>query len=311
LVKAGRNIIAIRNANTAFQGGLKGDAKNGMFIELAETANSPKISLEGEWNYKYTHELPTFNVEHPLNKHICSILYNSSIQPFVGMPIRGVIWYQGESNSDRAYQYRELMMAMMSSWRNAWKDQDIFFIQTQLANFQPRYDSPRENAWAELRESQFFSAKADKKCGMAVTIDIGDPATIHPANKQDVGKRLALQALHLVYGTDIPFEGPVYKSMKIENGKIRISFDSVFGGLVARGDSLKGFAIAGADKKFVWAEAKIAGNDVIVWSDKIQNPISVRYGWDINPNLNLYNSEGLPACPFRTDSWDGITKDRK
>jgi len=178
-------------------------------------------------------------------------------------------------------------------------------------------DEPGDASWAELREAQTMALELPNT-GMAVTIDIGDPVDIHPHNKQDVGKRLALAALHDTYGFDIPYSGPMYNSMKIEGNKIRIKFDHVDGGLVAKNagthdhaSTLKGFAIAGKDKKFVWADANIVGDEVVVWSDKLLDPVAVRYAWAVNPVCNLYNGAGLPASPFRTDDWDGITKGKK
>jgi sialate O-acetylesterase len=170
---------------------------------------------------------------------------------------------------------------------------------------------PVDDAWAELREAQLMTLSLPKT-GMAVAIDIGEANDIHPKNKQDVGLRLALAAMKVAYGRNLVHSGPIYKSMKVEGNKIRLWFDNVGSGLVAKGDGvLKGFAIAGEDRKFVWAEAKIEGNTVVVWSEKVPKPVAVRYGWSCNPVCNLYNAEGLPASPFRTDDWPGITFGKK
>jgi sialate O-acetylesterase len=228
------------------------------------------------------------------------------IAPLVPYAIKGVIWYQGESNVGRAYQYRKLFPALINSWRRAW-GYEFPFLFVQLANFLERKPEPTESAWAELREAQLLTLKTVPKTGMAVAIDIGEANDIHPRNKQDVGKRLALAALAIAYGQKIVYSGPIYRSMRIEGNKIRIFFDHVGSGLVAKGEKLTGFAIAGEDRKFVWANAKIEGNTVVVWSEQVPKPVAVRYGWADNPDCNLYNKEGLPASPFRTDDWPGVT----
>jgi len=239
-----------------------------------------------------------------------SSLYNGMIQPLIPYAIRGAIWYQGEANAGRAYQYRKLFPAMIQDWRKAWGQGDFPFLFVQLANYQPRKPEPADSAWAELREAQTMTLSLPKT-GMAVIIDIGEGDNIHPKNKQDVGKRLALAALAIAYGRDIPYSGPMYDSMKIEGDKVRLTFRHVNGGLVAKGGVLKGFAIAGDDRKFVWADAKIDGDTVVVHSDKVAKPKAVRYAWADNPECNLYNKAGLPASPFRTDDWPGVTANAK
>ncbi len=236
-------------------------------------------------------------------------LYNGMIVPILPYGIRGAIWYQGESNAWRAYQYRTLFPAMIKNWRDAWGEGNFPFYFVQLANWQQVNPEPGDSDWAELREAQLMTLSVPNT-GMAVTVDIGEANDIHPKNKQDVGKRLALWALAKTYGKDIVYSGPIYKMMSIEGNKAILSFDNAGSGLMAKGDSLKGFAIAGADKKFVWADAKIEGNKVIVTSDKVPQPAAVRYAWAINPICNLYNKEGLPATPFRTDTWPAITDNR-
>lgn len=310
-VKAGKNVIASRVADTYDRGGFWGLSASEMYCQLADQSKQEalKISLAGKWKYLPTERLPKApaNPSHP---NLCSMLYNGMIHPLVPFGVRGVIWYQGESNAGRGYQYRELMPALIESWRQKWDDQSMVFIQTQLANFQPRAIDPVESAWAELRESQLLTALNDPKGGMAVTIDIGDADDIHPRNKQDVGKRLALIARKVAYKQDISYQGPVFKAFQIRGKEIRLKFSSVFEGLVARGGTLKGFAIAGEDKEFVWAKARIEGEEVIVSSDQIANPVAVRYGWSDNPECTLYNKAGLPATPFRTDNWKLSTLDK-
>ena len=215
----------------------------------------------------------------------------------------------GESNAGRAYQYRALFPAMIQNWRSSWGQGAFPFFFVQLANFRQVVENPEDSAWAELREAQLMALSLPNT-GMAVAIDIGEADDIHPKNKQDVGLRLALGAEATVYGMDQPHSGPIYRSMAVEGDKIRLRFDHANGGLKAKGDMLKGFAIAGQDSKFVWAEAKIDGNDVLVWSKDVQQPVAVRYAWADNPVCNLYNGADLPASPFRTDDWRGITAER-
>jgi sialate O-acetylesterase len=237
-------------------------------------------------------------------------LYNGMIFPIIPYGIRGTIWYQGESNAWRAYQYRTLFLAMIKNWRQAWGEGDFPFFYVQLANYKDVNSEPTESDWAELREAQLMALSVPNT-GMAVTIDIGENY-IHPKNKQDVGKRLALWALAKTYKKDVVYSGPLYHLMEVQGNKVILHFDHVGGGLVARGEEqLKGFTIAGTDRKFVWADAKIQGDTVVVSSDKVTEPVAVRYGWAINPVCNLYNKEGLPASPFRTDDWPGVTDKRR
>ena len=238
-------------------------------------------------------------------------LYNAMIAPLIPYGIQGAIWYQGESNAGRAYQYRKLFPDMIKNWRQDWGEGQFPFLFVQLANFMKTRPEPGDSAWAELREAQLMTLSLPNT-GMAVIIDIGEADDIHPKNKQDVGKRLALWALAKTYGKDIVYSGPIYKSMKVDDGKIILSFDHVGGGLIAKGDEqLKGFAIAGADRKFVWADAKIEGDTVVVSSENVSEPVAVRYAWADNPVCNLYNKEDLPASPFRTDDWPGVTAENK
>lgn len=239
--------------------------------------------------------------------HAPANLYNAMLTPVLPYGMRGAIWYQGESNAGRAYQYRTLFPTMIENWRADWHQGDFPFYFVQLANFMAEKPEPGESAWAELREAQSMTLKLPNT-GQAVIIDIGEAQDIHPKNKQDVGKRLALWALAKTYGKDVVYSGPTYKSMEKKGDRIVLRFDDVDGGLEAKdGEALKGFAIAGEDKKFVWADAKIVGDTVVVASPKVKAPAAVRYAWADNPVCNLYNKAGLPACPFRTDDWKGIT----
>ncbi|MCX7046599.1 MAG: sialate O-acetylesterase, partial [Candidatus Sumerlaeota bacterium] len=231
-------------------------------------------------------------------------LYNGMIAPLVPYAIRGAIWYQGESNASRYDQYAKLFPTMIRDWRAQWGEGDFPFLFVQLANFKDRKDEPSDSDWARLREAQ-SKTLALPKTGQAVIIDIGEAKNIHPKNKQDVGKRLQLAAMKVAYGkNDVVFSGPTFDKLKVEGGKAILSFKNVGGGLVNKADgAIKGFAIVGADKKFVWADAKIAGDTVVVSSDQVKEPVAVRYGWADNPEVSLYNKEGIPASPFRTDDW--------
>ena len=238
-------------------------------------------------------------------------LFNAMIAPLTPFAISGAVWYQGESNAGRAYQYRKLFPAMIEDWRRAWGQGPFPFYFVQLANFTDALPEPADSDWAELREAQTMTL-ALKNTGMAVIIDIGEAKDIHPKNKQDVGKRLALNALEKVYDKEAAFSGPMYKAMKVKGNAVEIKFYHADGGLVAKGGgALKGFAIAGSDKKFVWADAKIEGKKIVVSSGKVAQPLSVRYAWANNPECNLYNGAGLPASPFRTDDWQGVTYGKK
>lgn len=235
-------------------------------------------------------------------------LYDGMITPLEKYRIRGAIWYQGESNTYRAFQYRTLLPAMIRGWRKIWKEGDFPFLIVQLPNLgtSPEFG---DSIWAELREAQSMTQENVPDTGLAVTIDVGDPLNLHPPRKQEVGERLALWALGTTYKEKIVYSGPLYDSMKIEGNKIRITFTHVGSGLEARGQSgeLRGFTIAGADHKFHWGNAQIEGGEVVVSSPDVSAPIAVRYAWANSPDCNLYNNEGLPASPFRTDDWPGAS----
>lgn len=245
--------------------------------------------------------------------HRPSNIYNGVLKPTIGYGIRGAIWYQGESNASRAYQYRELFPLMIQSWRDEWGQGDFPFYWVQLADFRDEQPDPTDSDWAELREAQTMTMSKLANTGEAVIIDIGEGRDIHPRNKQDVAKRLARWALACDYGVEIPYRSPTYKSMENQDGKIVVTFDSVGGGLYTFDVREPiGFAIAGEDKKFVWANARLVGKDKVeVWADEVKKPVAVRYAWADNPVCNLQSRDGLPATPFRTDDWPGVTVDSK
>jgi sialate O-acetylesterase len=236
-----------------------------------------------------------------------SLLYNAMVAPLIPYAIRGAIWYQGESNASRAYQYRTLFPAMIANWRQDWGQGDFPFGFVQLAPY--RYNKSNPLNWAELCEAQRMTLDLVPNTGMAVTTDIGDVKDIHPKNKQEVGRRLALWALAKVYGRDVAYSGPIYKSMKVEGNKIRLDFDYIGGCLKsADGQPLSEFTIAGEDQKFVPAVAEIDGSSIVVHADAVANPVAVRFAWRDDTQPNLVNQEGLPASPFRTDAWKGVTE---
>ncbi len=242
---------------------------------------------------------------------MASTMYDGMITAIAPLAIRGVIWYQGESNADRAFQYRKLLPAMIKDWRKLWGQGDFPFLVVQLCNHHQPPAQPGDAPWAELREAQLEALKLPNTA-VTVNIDVGEANDIHPRNKQDVGHRLALAARHLAYGQKIPAYSPLFKSAEFGGGVATIYFHNVGGGLMAKGGPLKQFAIAGADKKFVWADAKIVGDTVMVASPQVPAPVAVRYAWADNPEgANLYNVEGLPASPFRTDDWPGVTQDKR
>lgn len=296
LLKAGRNVIVVRVINNSGRGGFVLDKPYHL------SAAGQTIDLKGQWQYKLgtTMELlpdKTFIEWQPAG------LYNGMIAPLLNYKIKGVIWYQGESNAGRPREYQKLFPALIANWREKWNQGDFPFLYVQLANFMEVKAGPSESGWAELREAQ-FKTLAVPNTGMAVAIDLGEWNDIHPLNKEDVGKRLALAAQKVAYGDEnAVYSGPIYQSMKIEGNKIILTFTNTGSGLTAKGDGeLKYFAVAGADKKFVWAKAKIEDNKIVVWNDQLANPVAVRYAWADNPEgANLYNKEGLPASSFRTD----------
>ena len=230
-----------------------------------------------------------------------SALYNGMIAPLARYRVKGVIWYQGENDAHRGMFYHKIFAALIRDWRTQWKQPDMPFLFVQLAGFKARQPEPGDSQWAELREAQAATLSVPHTA-MACTIDIGEAENIHPKNKQDVGLRLALGSLHVAYGKDLVYSGPVFKEVKLAGNKATLTFDHVGGGLVARGGGpLKGFAVAGPDGKFAWADAWIEGDAVIVTGADVKEIAAVRYAWADNPECNLHNAEGLPAVPFRTD----------
>lgn len=235
-------------------------------------------------------------------------LYEGMIAPLLPYEFRGVLWYQGESNAMKARQYRKLLPALIGNWRDASHQKDLEFLIVQLPNHGAIPDEPGESAWAELREAQLMAVEHVPHTGLAVTIDVGDPHDLHPHRKMEVGQRLALWALGTTYHQPIQYSGPIYESMQIEGSEVHLHFSHAGSGLEASGEmGLRGFAIAGADRKFHWAEARIDGDTVVVSSPDVAKPVSVRYAWGDSPVCNLFNKDGLPASPFRTDDWPGIT----
>jgi sialate O-acetylesterase len=305
VLKTGSNVIAMRVVNSG-GGGFFGPADQMKVYPSGDESSA--ISLAAQWRVQET--APRLVTGAPLvgNPNIPSVLFNGMIAPLIPFAIKGAIWYQGESNADRAYQYNPLLQTMIRDWRSNFEVGDFGFHIVSLANYMKTSDEPQESAWAELREAQSMAARAVPNSGIAMAIDIGDARDIHPKNKLEVGRRLALSALANTYGRSIEWSGPWYKSMEIAGSEIRLTFNHAQSGLVAKGDKLTGFAIAGEDRKFVWANAVIDGEAVLVSSPIISRPVAVRYGWADNPVCNLYNKENLPAVPFRTDSWPGVTK---
>jgi sialate O-acetylesterase len=238
-------------------------------------------------------------------------LFNAMIRPLAPFGIRGAVWYQGEGNTARAYQYRKLLPAIVAAWRDAWAQGDFPFGIVQLPGYGKPRAEPRGSRWAELREAQLLTL-AVPATGLAVTIDQGDPEDVHPRRKREVGRRLALWARGAVYGRDVVHEGPRYESVSREPGRLRVRFRHAASPLAARDDGpLRGFAVAGADRAFRWAEARIDGAEVVVWNDAVPAPIAVRYAWADSPDATLVNRAGLPASPFRSDDWPGKTADER
>lgn len=305
LVKGGKTVIAVRVLDTGGTGGINGSPES---ISL-RLSDSEAIQMAGDWKYQVSldmREIDPMPVDMSWNPNSPTFLFNAMLNPLIPYAIKGAIWYQGESNAPEAYQYRELMPLMITDWRNRW-GYDFPFYMVQLANFMAQPKEPVESTWAELREAQTRTLKLENT-GMAVTIDIGDANDIHPKNKQEVGRRLALAARAQTYGEKISYSGPMYETYRIEGNKIRIYLKHTDKGLKTKdGGKVQGFAIAGVDHKFHWADAVIEGNTVVVSSPDVAFPIAVRYAWADNPVCNLYNGAGLPASPFRTDDWKGVT----
>jgi len=307
ILKEGKNVIVVRVSDTGGGGGLYGkEPQMSLVVEHGD-----RISLAGEWAFSVEKVSSSASVgpnDYP------TLLFNAMLNPLLPTRIAGVIWYQGESNAGRAYQYRTAFPLMINDWRARWKEGDFPFYFVQLASFNAgNGTSEKGSTWAELREAQTMSLTLPHT-GMAVTTDIGEANDIHPRNKQDVGKRLAALALKNDYGQDVVSSGPSYESMKVDGKSVRVSFTSVGSGLLVKDKYgyVKGFELAGEDRKFHYAKAVVVGNEVVVTCDEVPSPVAVRFAWADNPeDANLFNKEGFPAVPFRTDSYEGITANAK
>ncbi|MCG2616205.1 sialate O-acetylesterase [Terrimonas sp. NA20] len=297
LLKAGKNSITVRVVCPSGRGGFIGDK------QYALISGDQTIDLSGTWKYKLGVKMENL-IGSSFIQWKSTGLYNAMLAPLLPYTIKGALWYQGESNIGRHIQQRSLFTALINSWRESWQQGNFPFLFVQLPNFNAPVNEPSDGGWARFREAQ-TAALALPNTGMAVAIDIGEWNDIHPLNKKDLGYRLSLAAQRVAYhDKKIVYAGPVYQSMRAEGNKIILSFDNTGGGLISKGDSLHYFAIAGADKKFVWAKASIQNNKVVVWSESIVQPVAVRYAWADDPKgANLYNKEGLPAAPFRTDDY--------
>ncbi len=297
LVKQGKNVVAVRMAFLWGGGGFNPPAD-----EMYITDGKARISLAGSWKYMKDLEpgIPTIHNYHKYPTY----LYNAMINPVVPYGIKGFIWYQGEDNVSAAGDYSTLFPMLINDWRIRWKQGYLPFLYVQLANYLTTKPDPSESDWAALREAQRQTLMVPNTA-MAVAIDLGKWDDIHPLNKQDVGQRLALAAKKVAYGNEeLVHSGPLYQSMKIEGDKVVLNFSGFGSGLIAKGgEPLKHFAIAGPDHKWVWANAIIRDNKVVVWSEQVPNPVAVRYAWADNPEgANLYNKEGLPASPFQSNN---------
>ncbi|MEQ1796566.1 MAG: sialate O-acetylesterase [Lacibacter sp.] len=302
VLKAGKNIFVIRVTNSAGKGGFVTDKPYCIF------SGTDTVDLKGYWQYKVG------LVNRPFAgggfgggginaQNQPAALYNAMVAPEINYTIKGFCWYQGESNAGRPQEYGSLLSALINDWRSKWNQGTLPFLYVQLPGFMDYNYLPSESQWAQLRDAQLKTLSVPNTA-MTVAIDLGEWNDIHPDNKKEVGIRLALAARQLAYNEQLVYSGPVYQSAQIKENKIIISFQHTGSGLVTNdGEELSEFSIAGADKKFVWAKAKIEGDKIIVWSDEVKEPMYVRYAWADNPvNANLYNKEGLPASPFRTDN---------
>lgn len=298
-VKPGKSVLTVRVSDFAGEGGIYGEP-----TELYAEVNGKRISLAGDWQYNIGLSMANFPappVSPTESSGYPTVLYNAMVHPLTQFPIKGVIWYQGETNVGRSAQYADLFSSMIADWRKQWGSNLSFYF-VQLANFLERKPIQPDSEWAALREAQTQALHLEGT-GMAVTIDIGEAHDIHPKNKQEVGRRLALAALANTYGKKITSSGPLYQSYTIIGNQVKIRFTHAQNGLKANGTSLKGFTIAGADHKFYPAQATIEGETVVVYAPEVSIPLAVRYGWADNPDCNLCNQDGLPASPFRTDAW--------
>ncbi len=307
ILKQGKNVIMVMVKDNTGGGGFYGDADN-MKLTIADNQQT----LAGVWLYKVK-SMANPSLTFDPNSYP-TLLFNGMLSPLIPYAIKGAVWYQGESNVSRAYQYRKAFPLLITDWRTHWKQGDFPFYFVQLTTFNENNgNSNKGSAWAEMRQSQALTLTLPNT-GMAVTTDIGDPKDIHPANKQDVGLRLAQIALNKTYNKENVYTGPVFSSIKIDANKAILSFTNVGSGLKTtdKYGYVKGFEIAGADKKFKYANAKIEGNNIVLYQNEIEKPIAVRFSWaDDASESNLFNKEGFPAAPFRTDDWPSVTESVK
>ncbi len=303
VLKAGKNVLVIKVQDDQGGGGLSdGPSK------FAITSGSHTIMLNGKAKFDIIAVLPDITGGYGALEHQPAVLYNAMIAPLIPLSIQGVIWYQGESNADNkadAVEYNKLFPAMINDWRHRWGQGEFPFLFVQLASFGALQPQPADANWGYLREAQ-SGTLALPNTGMAITTDIGNPANIHPVQKKEVGDRLAAEAMRVVYGQPgLPSTGPVFSNYKIQGNQFILDFKNIGKGLLAKNGPLKHFAIAGADKKFYWADAVIKGKQIIVTCKEVKSPVALRYGWANSPvDANLYNKEGYPASPFRTDHWE-------
>lgn len=309
VLKAGKNVIAVRVLDNQGGGGIYGDA-----AAMQLTVDKTVLPLFGDWQFRVESVATSSNAGGFGPNDFPSILFNGMINPLLNYTFNGAIWYQGETNAGRAYQYRTAFPLMIKDWRQHFKQGDFPFLFVQLSTFgSADANSNNGSNWAELREAQAMTLSLPHT-GMAVTTDIGNPKDIHPKNKQDVGKRLAAIALHDVYAQQGEYTGPVYQSMKTDGNQIEISFAHTGSGWLVKDKYgyITGFEIAGTDKKFHFAKAMIRNGNIVVFSEAVPQPVAVRYNWsDDASEGNLFNKENFPAAPFRTDSWEGITVKNK
>ena len=299
LVKAGKAVLAVRVSDFGGEGGIHGKAE-----ELYVEADGKRISLAGDWKYRIGLSLkgfPPAPVSPIQSSSYPTVLFNAMVKPWTAFPIKGVIWYQGEANVGRSEQYEDLFPALITDWRRQWRS-DFSFYFVQLANFMESKEIQPDSEWAALREAQTKALKLDQ-VGMAVTIDIGLADDIHPKNKQEVGRRLALLALAGSYGKNVSSSAPVFQNYIIKGDKMELDFGQKQDGFKIKDTTLKGFTIAGPDRVFYSAEAMVQNGKIIVSSPKVSVPLAARYGWADNPDCNLYGENGLPVAPFRTDCW--------
>lgn len=298
VLKPGKNVFVIRVLNNGGKGGFVPDKP------YQVSANGQAIDLKGYWQYKVGEVYAPRENSAPFSaQNQPAALYNGMVAPVIHYPVKGFVWYQGESNTSRSEEYRKLLPGLIVDWRKKWNHGVLPFLYVQLPNFMEVNYSPSESQWAMLREAQLQTLRV-ANTGMAVAIDLGEWNDIHPGNKKPIGERLARVAQRLAYGDKAAVHsGPIFESSQVHGNRITVTFTNTGSGLTAiDGKSLRQFAIAGNDKKFVWASASVENDTVVVWSDVIAEPKYVRYAWADNPDgANLYNKEGLPASPFRTD----------